>query len=101
VHPVSPLHVWVNVAVAAAVASTLAAPVAGLADVADRTPASGLVLLGLAALQAWLVMAALTVLPRALAAVSARPPRVAPSRDLRSPGTGSSIPAVGPATVAP
>ncbi|HMS89008.1 MAG TPA: hypothetical protein PKE56_11215, partial [Acidimicrobiales bacterium] len=82
-----------------AVASTLAAPVAGLADVADRTPASGLVLVGLAALQAWLVMAALTVLPRALAAASARPPR--PPRDLRSPGTGSSIPAVGPATVAP
>jgi hypothetical protein len=97
--PVSPLHVWVNVAVAAAVASTLAAPVAGLADVADRTPASGLVLVGLAALQAWLVMAALTVLPRALAAATARPPR--PPRDLRSPGTGSSIPAVGPATVAP
>lgn len=73
--PVTRLHVWVNVAVAVAVASTLADPVGGVADVVRHSPWSGGPLLALAVLQAWMVAVTLTVLPQVQAAVHARPPR--------------------------
>ncbi|MCB0972112.1 MAG: hypothetical protein KDA97_11460 [Acidimicrobiales bacterium] len=66
--PVGPLHVGVNLAVAALAAGAIAWPTEGIAAVADDSPWSGVPFLGLTALAAWMLYVALTVLPATMAA---------------------------------
>jgi hypothetical protein len=69
------LHVAIDVAVAVVALGAGIADAPGFLDVRDELPGGGLVFAGLAALGAWLVVAALTVLPDALDAAR-RTPRV-------------------------
>jgi hypothetical protein len=84
--PVGTLHVVVNLLVAVGVGvATLDAPGA-IWDAAGDTPWGGVPFLGLTALLAWMLYAALTALPEALAAAKAPAPATTPSN---APGAAS------------
>ena len=80
------LHVAIDAVVAAVALTAGIADAPGFLDVRTELPAGGIVFAGLAALGAWLVIAALTVLPDTLD-VARRTPRTATVRtfDIRSP----------------
>ncbi len=67
--PVSSLHIWVNLVVAAIAALTLFDPVPHLLDAARDTPWSGAPFVGLVVLLSWQLVMVLTVLARVRAAV--------------------------------
>lgn len=66
--PVGPLHVAVNVVLAAASLGAAAAPVGSLAAEAGDTPAAGIPFVGFTLLLTWLLLVTLTALPELLAA---------------------------------
>lgn len=76
--PVGPVHVGVNLAVAALVAGAIARPAEGIAAVPGDSPWAGVPFLGLALLATWMLYVALTVLPTTLAAAKPVPEGAAP-----------------------
>lgn len=70
--PVTQLHVWLNVALAAAALVSLADPAPAIWQAAADTPWSGVPFLLLVATLTWLLLVTLTVLPSVLA-TAARP----------------------------
>lgn len=84
--PVTTVHVWLNVAVAAAAALTLTEPTPSFVDAMGDTPAAGIPFAALVLLLAWLLFVAYTVLPAVQAA--ARP---IPSPAAGTTGTGTGL----------
>lgn len=76
--PVGPLHVGINLAVAAVTALAIAWPAEGISTVPADSPWAGVPFLALTALATWMLYAALTVLP-ATAAAAKQPKETAPA----------------------
>ena len=71
--PVGSLHVGLNLTVAAVVAGAIVRPAEGIWVAVSETPWAGVPFLGLTVLLAWMLYAALTVLPATFAATKRSP----------------------------
>ena len=61
--PASPLHVWLNLVLAALAVAAVAWPTDGIVDVLADSPAAGIPFLGFTLLLTWLLLVAFTVVP--------------------------------------
>ncbi|MBX3314826.1 MAG: hypothetical protein KF906_10940 [Actinobacteria bacterium] len=71
--PVTKVHVWLNLAIAAAALIALADPPPSIGEALRETPAAGLPFVALVLVLAWLLLVAFTVLPATQAAARPAP----------------------------
>lgn len=91
--PVTRLHVWLNVGLAAAAIVSVLDPGPGLVETARSTPAAGIPFVLFTLLLTWILQVAFTALPALSSAASTTPPR--------TPDRGTAAPAATPLSITP